>query len=629
MPPAQPTDAPSSDPGNSPETNRAETTRPGPGAGFEEFYLASRRRLVLEAYALTGDLSAARSAVRDAFAAARHHWAKVSRLPDPEEWVRPRAWAIAQRRHVGRIWHREKGIGAEQKSVLDALHHLPDQQRKILLLVHLAGLSTAATGRELGETEARVDQQLALAASSFREKTGTPEDGVLAALESLGSVAEAAALPPVAVIDQGGRRRRRTHALLGAALVLALMVGGGVFVTAGGEVDRAASAAPEGPAPKPVTDDMLLSVDQVRRLAPAAPWRLLSTSDNTSGSGINTICQDTRFADPRGRGTFVRKFAAAGAPRRDYLQTVEISRTEQRAAAAYRVTLGWFAGCTEARLQLLNAYRVQGLGEQAEMLKLRIPGEVDRTYLVGLARTGSLTVSTVLETRGGQPSDVRQGAATLTAAVRNLCSADPSGPCPRSVRTTPVLPPPSGETVGTLAVADLPVVGNVNRPWVGTDPRPARPNVAATTCDKASFVGSGAPRARTRTFLIPPARLPKRFGITETVGRFAGPRKARAFLAKVSSAMASCEKRDLGAKVSNQVAEPRGYRGSQYALWRLDSEIDDSSTVGFWMGVVQVGPWVAQVNFTPAGSHDIDAVTFRALITRARDRLLELPARAR
>src|SRR4051812_33510752 len=101
---------------------------------FDDFYLASRRRLVLSAYALTGDLAAARTGVETAFVAARHHWRKVSRLPDPEEWVRPRAWSMAQRRRATRLWHREKGLSTQQKAVLDALHHLPDQQRKVLLL---------------------------------------------------------------------------------------------------------------------------------------------------------------------------------------------------------------------------------------------------------------------------------------------------------------------------------------------------------------------------------------------------------------------------------------------------------------------------------------------------------------
>jgi hypothetical protein len=42
--------------------------------------------------------------------------------------------------------------------------------------------------------------------------------------------------------------------------------------------------------------------------------------------------------------------------------------------------------------------------------------------------------------------------------------------------------------------------------------------------------------------------------------------------------------------------------------------------------VARVGRYVAQVNFTPTGENDIDEATFQALMTRARDRLFELPA---
>jgi hypothetical protein len=91
--------------------------------------------------------------------------------------------------------------------------------------------------------------------------------------------------------------------------------------------------------------------------------------------------------------------------------------------------------------------------------------------------------------------------------------------------------------------------------------------------------------------------------------------------------MATCEKRDLGAEVSSEIVQPDGYRGSEYYLWRLDSEINKTSSVGFWMGVARVGRYVAQVNFTPAGVNDVDEVTFQALITRARDRLFELTSR--
>src|ERR1700710_1197139 len=194
----------------------------GTAPDFDDFYLTSRRRLVLSAYALTGDLAAARNAVSEAFVAARQHWRKVGRLPDPEEWVRPRAWAMAQRRHVARLWHRDTGIGSEQKTVLDALHHLPDQQRKVLLLAHLATLTTADIGREIGETPARVEERLDVATDALCAETGASPESGGSAIESLASIAEATSMPAPLVIHRGGRRRRWLHTVGGTAVLLGL-----------------------------------------------------------------------------------------------------------------------------------------------------------------------------------------------------------------------------------------------------------------------------------------------------------------------------------------------------------------------------------------------------------------------
>ena len=101
---------------------------------FDEFYVSTRRGLVLQTFALTGDLSASRSAVRDAYVAARHHWAKVGKDADPEAWVRPRALSAAQRRHTARPWHKERQVDAEQSRTLEALHELPEARRRALVL---------------------------------------------------------------------------------------------------------------------------------------------------------------------------------------------------------------------------------------------------------------------------------------------------------------------------------------------------------------------------------------------------------------------------------------------------------------------------------------------------------------
>ena len=74
---------------------------------FDAFYKDARERLVVQTFALTGDLAASRRAVRDAFIVAWHHWRKNVRLDDPETVVRPHAWRLAQRRHTARVWHRD------------------------------------------------------------------------------------------------------------------------------------------------------------------------------------------------------------------------------------------------------------------------------------------------------------------------------------------------------------------------------------------------------------------------------------------------------------------------------------------------------------------------------------------
>ncbi|ROR90165.1 hypothetical protein [Nocardioides aurantiacus] len=432
-----------------------------------------------------------------------------------------------------------------------------------------------------------------------------------------------------------GRRlpggRRTWIALLVVLVVLAVVVT--LLVRRDGGLSGAVEAVEGGspsasPAPRPVTVATLLGVTDAQEVAPRQRWRLVGTTDNTRGTGINTVCQQSRFADPEGEGTFVRSFATTNAPRRTLLQTVEISASEKAAGAAYDTTLGWFAGCREARLQLQGTYRLDGLGDEAQLLRLRLPDArrpaQTRSLVVGVVRTGALTVSTVAVTRGGDSVRNAAAARVLTSAVTGLCETDPAGECPGEVRATPVLPPRSGEALGTLAAADLPVVGRINRPWVGTRPVPARPNPSSTTCDRADFVRAGAPRARTRTFLVPGARVDERFGVSQTYGRFPTVARAQRLVDRIEAAMARCEKDDLSAEVSAAQVDRPGPRGSVSSSWRLDSEVREDETVGYWMGVARVGRWVTQVLLTPVEGADVDSATFEALVVRARDRLFGL-----
>ena len=584
---------------------------------FDEFYVSSRRRLVLQTFAVTGDLGASRTAVRDAYVAARHHWSKVGRLADPEQWVRPRAWATAQRRHTARLWHREKSLSTQQAELLEALHGLSDVQRKTVVLTHLAAVPLSEIGREIGETQENVENHLQTGTAALALALETDSTSIRSRLEALGPAVDTVKLPRPPTIRRSGMRRRRNHAVIGSVLAVLVTVGAGALVLP----ESASKPAPRKPGAL-VSKKMLLTGAQVAPLAPRQTWQVSGTTNNTEGSGINTMCQGAPFADTDGLGAWVRTFTVP-TPARSLVQTVEISNSPGAARKAYDTTLGWYAGCRVPRIQLVDAYDVQGVGEQATVLRMRIPAAQPRSFLIGIARTGSLTTSTVLETHTAAPVNAAVVVPALTASVQDLCSSKVAGACVGAVTTQATHPPPSGETAGMLAIADLPAVADVMEAWAGTDPVPATVNVAATTCDRTSFVKAGATNPMTRTYLIPQANLPARFGLTETLGELPTAKAAGSLVTTIAARMKACGDKDLGSTVSQAVVKVSRTAPS-YALWRLQNEVGKKELVPFWMGVVQVGRYVAQVNLTPVGKYDVDRQTFEALVVRARDRLQEL-----
>ncbi|MEO5709391.1 MAG: sigma factor-like helix-turn-helix DNA-binding protein [Nocardioidaceae bacterium] len=600
---------------------------------FDSFYRATRRRVLHQAFALTGDLPAAQSAVRDAYVGAWQHWRKVSRLDDPLDWVRPRAWQLAQRRHTARIWHRNKGLSEEHKAVLDALSGLPVAQRRVLLLTDLAGLDSAHAARELGVTRdlANANQQRARAGLAMA--LGVEHEVARDRLLGLDHLLEHATLPRGPIVRRAGRKRRQGHALVGAAAAVATALGAGAF-TYQPTVSNAEDlrlVKPEAPvvatpdvAASAPTGGNLLDPDQIRRLGLAQRWNVSGTGDNTSGDGINTVCQQTRFADPDGYSAIVRSFAATGSPRRSAVQTVEVSKTEKQAQAAFGTTVGWFAGCRLGRLQLLSSYAVDNIGDEADVLMVKLWKKPVTTLSVAVARTGKVTTTTVGTTVGAAPPPAQEITQSLADSVAMLCARSGSSDCAKRPTYRVVPPPPSGEERGILAVADLPPVGRISQPWVGTQPAPARVNPSATTCDRADFAKGGATRTRTRTYLIPEASLPARFGLSETYGVFASTRAANRFLSEVRGTVGRCEKRDLATQVSGARTERRTSPRLDLDSWDLQTKVNDQQKVRFRLGFVRVRRTVAQLTFAPSPADDMTATSFHALLVRSGDRLREL-----
>lgn len=605
-----------------------------PEERFDSFYQATRRGLLLQAFALTGDLPASVGAVRDAYVAAWHHWRKVSGLPDPEAWVRPRAWNLAQRRHTARIWHRNKRLSERHVSVLEAVAKLAPGQRRVLLLTQLADLSLADAARELGVTQAVAERNLQSAVASFGRALDIDSTAVRLRLTALGEAMEAAVLPRASIVRRAGQKRRHKHTLVGVLAATTVAVGAGAvaYQPASREATsqdlhlvkpRPQQVHPATEASTLPTAGQMLDSDQISRLGWSQPWKVDGTGNNTSGKGINTICQQTRFADPDGLSAIVRKFSAQGRPTRSAVQTVEVSRSVYQAHKAFGTTVGWFAGCQVARLQLLNAYRVSGIGDEANVLMIRVWKKPVKTYSVAVARVGSAISTTVGMTVGGRPPPPKQIAQSLADSVAMLCGRSGLSTCAKVPMFKSAPPPPSGDEKGILAVADLPPVGNIDDPWVGTTPVAARTNPAETTCDHADFA-SKARTSRTRTFLIPQAALPARFGLSETSGSFGSRKSASRFLSEVRSKVARCEDRDLATKVSHPVSAGSATSSSEWSTWDLETAVSTRESVRFRLGFVRVGNRVAQLTFSPAPGDDISATDFRRLVGRAGDRLREL-----
>ena len=140
-----------------------------------ELYEASYGRLVAQLYAVCGDLAAAEDAVQDAFVTAIRKSHKLADVANPEAWVR----VTALNRIRGRLAASRRGRAATSRrcparrspsrsgrSTWRSSRRWPAwslNERIVVVLHHLADLSTAAIAAELGIPEGTVKSRLSRA----------------------------------------------------------------------------------------------------------------------------------------------------------------------------------------------------------------------------------------------------------------------------------------------------------------------------------------------------------------------------------------------------------------------------------------------------------------------------------
>jgi len=618
---------------------------------FETFYKDVRSRLLLQTWALTGDLTAGRKAVQDALVIAWHHWRKVGRLSpaEREDWARPIAWRQALRRHSVPHFHRAKDGDEAARATIDALGKLPLEERKVLLLAHLTTISEEALAREVGITQVRAGQVLQNATRDFGEARGALPTAVLPCFASMAITVEAARWPRPTILTRAGSARRRSHTVVGAALAVAAFVGSGFAVSdAAGDRPSLASLTlrhhdrpSDGPTGYHLAVDTLIGPAQVGS-ALGGTWNATLTSDDRTGSVV-LPCQRDALADPHAQAvvgrTFVGDTSSVTA-----MQNSLASASPAAARAAYAKALGWYGGCHDSRVQLLATQRVTGVGDQASVLLLRNWTDPETTIVVGLARTGVLTTAvsgtlpviaqkrapakTKAKAAAGSAADPAVGGATalLGEAVQQLCDLPGAGTCTTQPATATVPPPAAGAKPALIDEVDLPPVAGVDEPWVGTTPTAATTNVAATRCDQADFTGPGITHALTRSFVIPTAKgLAPQFGLTETIGSFGRPNAASSFVGQIRTRLAACAKKDLGSHVTRLTTASSA--GSDLTAWRVQVETStaaSAASVTYLMAIVRTGSAVAQVGFVPSGKVTMTDADFAALAQRAAARLTYL-----
>ncbi|MEJ7634202.1 hypothetical protein [Aeromicrobium sp.] len=592
---------------------------------FDSFYSSTFAQAVQVTYAVSGDRQVAFEATVDAYRRAWRDWSKI-RDRHPLGYVRNEAWkltALSRGTHPLRRKHEEDS----DTQLLEALAELSVDDRRLIVLMTLGNTDLEEASREVGLPAEEGIESVTTALASLETALRQRIDMIERRMHALASATESLQVPDPATVRSAAKRGRRRNTVLLVAASVAIIFGSG-FVATDGDALASGTKAPSRQKfgteqdvqldAKTIDTGNLLSAKQVSNLDPASSWAVDGTDQNVNNTTPYATCPTKRYANKNPRKVFVRTFASKGAATERVAQAIEVSRSDTIAATTYERLVQWYSDCEHPRVQLVAAYTVQRPFGDFQILRLRSHRSPQRTFTVGFSHSGTITSTLVHEVDGKKGPSVRTFARTLNDSVDKVCK-DSGGVCTDRIQVRRTDPPPTSEAPEYLGIVDLPPISNIDKVWAAATV-PAKPNPAATRCDKADFSSEDVRDASARIYVLYEAKtLPDKFGVAETVGRFSSTKKAKAFVKKATERLESCADDTLSAKIDQR----KSFKDPAFSgdVWRVGLEVTKGSRTYYRTSLIRRGSKVAQVTFTPAGKYDITQTEFEAVATRAATRL--------
>ncbi len=603
---------------------------------YAAFYRESRGRLLHQVYAYCGDGEVAQRALADAFVSAGHHWRKIADDPHKDAWVRERAFKATGRslNRARKPWYvRALRTADEHRPILSALQVLPPTDRKLVILVSLAGLDVPHAGREAGVTDDAAHRSLATSAlvlSEFGGLDGTPE-GIRAGLNSLRSDLTDEPIDRASRLRREGNRRRRSHMGLAALCSVAVVIGAGALTAQ--QPERVSAEGPDSsqtttpqrtdpsdlPAPAEKIDASVLTpLSAVAKMKYANPWRLTDTSTDFGTTAPYDECLQAVPQDKRAAHFYVRTFQSGrGQHPSIATESMEVSANIQAADRTYLELVKDFSACTADNHQIKSYSLVRGVGDAASIISLKY---VDRDgvhdQLIGISQTGIATLTWVIDTPNARAASPQELVRLMATSVQSVCSQAMGGCSRRPFLLVGQVPPKIDRAKGFLTALDLPVFEGLTEPWVATSPSAVQTNPSATGCDQADFAAAKAKDIEARSFVVPSDKtLATIFGMTETRGRFQSVDDASAFMRQVGLNVRRCHDRQLSLDVKSGETFPveQGFGRS----WTITLAASKSRDLTFRMGMFRVGTTVGQVTFTPTPRYDLTPDEYNDVVERA------------